>query len=84
MEKIPFSPPDITQAEIDEVVDTLRSGWITTGPTSKQFEREIAACTGDRPRGRGDRTGLYVYSHSQPGMSCRRHAGDGGQPAGLL
>ena len=43
MEKIPFSPPDITQAEIDEVVDTLRSGWITTGPKSKQFEREIAA-----------------------------------------
>ena len=42
MEKIPFSPPDITQAEIDEVVDTLRSGWITTGPKSKQFERPIA------------------------------------------
>ena len=46
MEKIPFSPPDITQAEIDEVVDTLRSGWITTGPKSKQFEREIAAYCG--------------------------------------
>ena len=30
--QIPFSPPDITQAEIDEVVDTLESGWITTGP----------------------------------------------------
>lgn len=46
MEKIPFSPPDITQAEIDEVVDTLRSGWITTGPKTKQFEREIAAYCG--------------------------------------
>ena len=44
--KDPFSPPDITQAEIDEVVDTLRSGWITTGPKSKQFEREIAAYCG--------------------------------------
>ena len=46
MEMIPFSPPDITQAEIDEVVDTLRSGWITTGPKTKAFEREIAAFCG--------------------------------------
>ena len=44
--KIAFSPPDITQTEIDEVVDTLRSGWITTGPKTKAFEREIArACS---------------------------------------
>ena len=41
--KIAFSPPDITQAEIDEVVDTLKSGWITTGPKTKAFEKEIAA-----------------------------------------
>lgn len=40
---IKFSPPDITQAEIDEVVDALRSGWITTGPKTKEFERQIAA-----------------------------------------
>ncbi len=40
---IPFSPPDITQEEIDEVVDTLRSGWITTGPKTKQFEKNLAA-----------------------------------------
>lgn len=39
---IPFSPPDITDAEINEVVDTLRSGWITTGPKTKLFERMIA------------------------------------------
>lgn len=39
--KILFSPPDITQAEIDEVVDTLKSGWITTGPKTKLFEKEI-------------------------------------------
>lgn len=39
---IKFSPPDISQAEIDEVVDTLRSGWITTGPKTKLFERQIA------------------------------------------
>lgn len=40
--KISFSPPDIGQAEIDAVADTLRSGWITTGPNTKRFEREIA------------------------------------------
>jgi len=39
---IPFSPPDITQEEIDEVVDTLRSGWITTGPKTKLFEKRLA------------------------------------------
>lgn len=41
--KIPFSPPDITQNEIDAVVDTLKSGWITTGPKTKEFERRIAS-----------------------------------------
>ncbi len=40
--KIPFSPPDITQEEIDEVIDTLKSGWITTGPKTKLFEQRIA------------------------------------------
>ena len=40
--KIPFSPPDISEAEIQEVAETLRSGWITTGPRTKQLERELA------------------------------------------
>lgn len=44
--KISFSPPDITEAEINEVADTLRSGWITTGPKTKEFERQIAAFCG--------------------------------------
>ena len=39
---IKFSPPDITHEEIDEVTDTLRSGWITTGPKTKLFEKQIA------------------------------------------
>ena len=39
---IPFSPPDIGEEEIKEVIDTLRSGWITTGPKTKEFERRIA------------------------------------------
>ena len=42
MMNIPFSPPDIGEDEIAEVVDTLRSGWITTGPKTKLFEQEIA------------------------------------------
>lgn len=40
--KIPFSPPDITEAEIEQVVEALRSGWITTGPKTKELEREVA------------------------------------------
>ena len=39
---IPFSPPDISEAEINEVVETLRSGWITTGPRTKELERRLA------------------------------------------
>lgn len=41
-----FSPPDIGDAEINEVIDTLRSGWITTGPKTKKFETDIAKCIG--------------------------------------
>lgn len=40
--RVEFSPPDITEEEIAAVADTLRSGWITTGPKTKQFEKEIA------------------------------------------
>ena len=39
---IAFSPPDITEEEIAEVADTLRNGWITTGPKTKLFEKQIA------------------------------------------
>ncbi|WP_432694246.1 DegT/DnrJ/EryC1/StrS family aminotransferase [Priestia aryabhattai] len=43
---IPFSPPDITEAEIEEVVSALKSGWITTGPKTKEFEKRIAEYVG--------------------------------------
>ena len=43
---IPFSPPDITEAEIREVCDALRSGWITTGPRTKLLEKQIAERVG--------------------------------------
>jgi dTDP-4-amino-4,6-dideoxygalactose transaminase len=45
---IPFARPDITQAEIDAVAETLRSLWITTGPRAKRFEEEFAARIGSR------------------------------------
>ena len=44
--KIPYSPPDIGEEEIREVVDTLKSGWITTGPKTKLFEEKIAEYCG--------------------------------------
>ncbi|ARC87016.1 capsular biosynthesis protein [Clostridium argentinense] len=42
MKKIPFSPPDITEREIEAVVDVLKSGWITSGPKTQQFENNLA------------------------------------------
>ena len=44
LKSIPFSPPDMTEAEVAEVSDALRSGWITTGPRTKEFEHLIAMC----------------------------------------
>ena len=44
--KIAFSPPDISELEIQEVANALRSGWITTGPKTKEFERKIASYCG--------------------------------------
>lgn len=44
LRNIPFSPPDMTEAEVNEVRETILSGWITTGPKTKEFERLIAIC----------------------------------------
>ena len=44
---IPFSPPDITEAEILEVAKTLESGWITTGPRTKLLERRLTVHQGN-------------------------------------
>ena len=44
---IPFSPPDITEKEIEEVIAALKSGWITTGPKTKEFERRISEYCGN-------------------------------------
>ena len=44
---LPFALPEIGQDEIDEVVDTLRSGWVTTGPKTRRFEADFSAFLGD-------------------------------------
>ena len=46
LRNIPFSPPDMSEAEIEMVAEALRSGWITTGPKTKEFEKQIAAYCG--------------------------------------
>jgi len=46
LRNIPFSPPDITDEEIEEVIKAMKSGWITTGPRTKEFERKIAEYIG--------------------------------------
>ena len=42
--KVSFSPPDMSQLEVNEVAEAIRSGWITTGPRTKEFEKLIALC----------------------------------------
>lgn len=46
LRNVPFSPPDMSEAEVLEVAEALRSGWITTGPKTKEFERQIAQYCG--------------------------------------
>ena len=48
LRNIPFSPPDMSEAEVLEVAEALRSGWITTGPKTKEFENLIAMCCGTK------------------------------------
>ena len=67
MEKrmISFSPPDITEEEIGEVVDALRSGWITTGPRTKLLERRLAAyiATGNNSIDCSEEKNAELYSN---------------------
>ena len=48
---LPFALPEIGEEEIAEVVDALRSGWVTTGPKTRRFEGDFAAFLGDETRG---------------------------------
>ena len=57
MRNIPFSPPDMSEAEASMVAEVLGSGWITTGPKTKEFEHLIAMCCGTQRYGvHGDGT----------------------------
>jgi dTDP-4-amino-4,6-dideoxygalactose transaminase len=51
--QVPFFRPALQDAEVDEVVDTLRSGWLTSGPKVKRFEEEFAAAVGTNGKGQG-------------------------------
>lgn len=46
LRNVPFSPPDMTEAEAAEVCDAILSGWITTGPRTKKLEKEVAKFVG--------------------------------------
>ena len=61
-----FSPPDITDAEIEEVVAALRSGWITTGPRTKQLEKELRDFT--------DAAGFACLNSATAALECCLHA----------
>lgn len=60
--KIPFSPPDISEEEIEAVAEALRSGWITTGPRTKQLERELRDYTGS--------AGLACLNSATAALEC--------------
>ena len=63
--QIPFSPPDLSEFEIKEVIDTLQSGWITTGPKVKLFEQKIAEYCGT------DRAACFSSATSAMEMTLR-------------
>ena len=88
---IPFSPPRIDQKVIDEVVDTLKSGWITTGPKTKEFERRLTAYCGNKATLavnsntvglEGDCAGVHVLCHGECDRALWGETGDGGCECG--
>ena len=70
---IPFSPPDITMQEAQEVTAALLSGWITTGARTKLFEEEIAQSCGTGKAVCLNHNTLHLYGNSQCDMSCWCH-----------
>lgn len=70
---ISFSPPDISEKEIEEVIRALRSGWITTGPRTKEFEKRLASYLGaDRVCCLASQTGLCGDGFADSGGWSRR------------
>lgn len=62
---IAFSPPDITEAEVDAVTQALRSGWITTGPRTKELEQKLCAFT--------QASGLACFNSATAALECALH-----------
>lgn len=70
LRNIPFSPPDMSDAEIEMVAEALRSGWITTGPKTKEFEQLIAMCCGTEKAGMFE-LGYGLYGINLESLGCR-------------
>lgn len=70
---IPFSPPDMTEAEISGVAEALRSGWITTGPRTKEFEAHISMCCQTQRMG-GDGTMAHTAVCLNSATACMEMA----------
>lgn len=79
---IAFSPPDITEAEINEVADTLRSGWITTGPKVKRLEKLLAEYIGVGLTEKGNPRCVCLNSQTAAGELSLRMLGIGPQEGG--
>ena len=79
---IPFSPPDITDAEIEQVTSALRSGWITTGPKVKQLEKNIAEYVGVGHTEKGTPRCVCLNSQTAAGELSLRMLGIGPQEGG--
>ncbi len=82
MINIPFSPPDISEAEINEVADTLRSGWITTGPKVKKLEKKLAEYIGNGLTEKGTSRCVCLNSQTAAGELSLRMLGIGSQEGG--
>ncbi|MBQ0110881.1 MAG: DegT/DnrJ/EryC1/StrS aminotransferase family protein, partial [Oscillospiraceae bacterium] len=79
---IPFSPPDISELEIKEVVDTLRSGWITTGPKVKKLEKSLADYVKTGTTEKGTPRCVCLNSQTAGGELTLRLLGIGPQEGG--
>ena len=89
MRNIPFSPPDMSEAEASMVAEVLGSGWITTGPKTKEFEHLIVMCCGtQRAVCLNSATACMEMALRVlgigPGDEVIVPAGDGGLCSGLL
>ena len=91
LRNIPFSPPDMSDAEVEQVAEALQSGWITTGPKTKEFEKLIAlVCSSQKVVCLNSATAamemalrlIGVYGYGISNAACGMQGGDGGLAEG--